>query len=58
MTTPVRIALSEEGQMLDQMSLSRLGTCRAEAKALPHCDVFGVVTSRKFWPCEFDGVAY
>lgn len=54
----IRLTLAPEGQMLTHMSLSAIWPRRAEAVVMPHRDVFGAVTARKFWPCSFKGVAY
>lgn len=54
----IRLTRAAEGQMLTQMSLSAIWPGRAYALTRNHRDVFGRVTSRKFWPCEFGGVSY
>lgn len=56
--TDIRLKLSHEGHFLDAASVSLLKSRKREYILLPHRDVFGAVTQRKFFPCQIDGVSY
>lgn len=56
--TAIRLNLSHEGHFLDQASVSLLKSRKREYILLPHRDVFGAVTQRKFFPCVIAGVSY
>lgn len=56
--TDLRLKLSHEGHFLDQASVSLLKSRKREYILLPHRDVFGAVSQRKFYPCQIGGVAY
>lgn len=58
MTNDIRLKLSHEGHFLDAASVSLLKPSKREFILLPHRDVFGAVTQRKFFACQIDGVSY
>lgn len=54
----IRLTLSVEGNFLGVMSVSRLKSKRRDFVLLPHRDVFGAVSRRRFYACTIAGVAY